>query len=67
MATGTGAELAMSVLETSLIGGKVAPQTNRLILQQINKPASDGGPANAPDKLDMLTALVIGAPEFQAR
>lgn len=66
-ATGTGAELALSVLETSLIGGRVSAQTNNLILQQIEKPAKDGGPANAPAKLDMLSALVIGSPEFQQR
>lgn len=66
-ATGTGAELALSVLETSLIGGHVSAQTNNLILQQIEKPAKDGGPANAPAKLDMLSALVIGSPEFQQR
>lgn len=66
-ATGTGAELALSVLETSLVGGKVSSQTNGLILQQLNRPAADGGPANANDKLDLLTAMVIGSPEFQSR
>lgn len=66
-ATGTGAELALSVLETSLVGGRVSAQTNRLIMQQTGKSAEDGGPANAPAKLDMLAALVIGSPEFQQR
>ena len=66
-ATGTGAELALSVLETSLIGGRVSAQTNSLILNQIGKPVENGGPATAPAKLDMLAALVIGSPEFQQR
>ncbi|MBS1815914.1 MAG: DUF1800 domain-containing protein [Acidobacteria bacterium] len=66
-ATGAGAELALSVLETSLIGGRVSAQTNGLILQQIEKPVANGGPATAPAKLDMLAAFVIGSPEFQQR
>lgn len=66
-ATGTGAELSLAVLENSLVGSRVASKTNQLILEQIRKPATEGGPASAPEKLNLLTALVIGSPEFQAR
>ncbi len=66
VATGTGAELALSVLETTLVGGDVSAQTNGLILQQLHQSASAGA-ANSASTLDMLTALVLGAPEFQLR
>jgi uncharacterized protein (DUF1800 family) len=66
IATGTGAELALSVLETSLVGGQVSLQTNGLILQQLHEAVTKSG-NNSSTTLDMLTALVLGAPEFQLR
>ena len=66
VATGTGAELALSVLETSLVGGEVSAQTNSLILQQLHQSVAAPG-SNSSSTLDTITALVLGAPEFQLR
>ena len=59
----TGQDIALHVLETSLIGGDVSAQTNRLIHKQI----ADLPAANSTDTLNLLTALVMGSPEFQLR
>ena len=59
----TGQEIALHVLESALIGGNVSAQTNQLIHKQIaGLPA-----ANSTDTLNLLTALVMGSPEFQLR
>ena len=58
-----GADVALRVLENTLIGGDVSAQTNELIHQQIdNIPAN-----NSTDTLNLVTALVMGSPEFQLR
>ena len=58
-----GSNIALHVLETTLIGGEVSPQTNELIRKQINEiPAT-----TSIDTLNTLTALVMGSPEFQLR
>jgi len=59
----TGAELALTVLETSLIAGDVAAQTNRLIQQQIEQQRA--AKVSSSEILDAMAALVLGAPEFQ--
>jgi hypothetical protein len=46
-----------------LIGGDVSTQTNQLIRKQI----ADLPAANSTETLNLLTALVMGSPEFQLR
>jgi uncharacterized protein (DUF1800 family) len=58
-----GPDIALHVLESTLIGGSISPQTNQLIRRQISQlPAT-----NSTDTLNLLTALVMGSPEFQLR
>jgi uncharacterized protein (DUF1800 family) len=68
---GTGEDIALHVLESALIGGGVSPQTNQLIHKQVAELSAASTPANSPltstDTLNLLTALVMGSPEFQLR
>ena len=59
----TGQEIALQVLESTLIGGDVSAQTNQLIRKQI----ADLPAANSADTLNLYTALIMGSPEFQLR
>jgi hypothetical protein len=59
-----GAEVAMRVLEASMIGAPVSVQTNQLIDVQLQQQPAN---ANPTDMLNLLTALVMGSPEFQVR
>lgn len=60
-----GTEIALKVLESTLIGGEVSAKTNDLIHQQISQASRQH---TAPgDLLNLLTALVMGSPEFQMR
>jgi uncharacterized protein (DUF1800 family) len=63
--TPAGTEIALKVLESTLIGGDVSSKTNELIHKQI----ADAGQQNTGpgDMLNLLTALVMGSPEFQLR
>jgi hypothetical protein len=64
-ATSAGTEIALKVLESTLIGGDVSAKTNQQIHQQLaqaNEQHTDPG-----DMLNLLTALVMGSPEFQLR
>jgi uncharacterized protein (DUF1800 family) len=56
-----GQDIALHVLESTLIGGDISAQTNQLIHKQV----SDLPAANSTDTLNLLTALVMGSPEFQ--
>ena len=59
-----GEEVALHVLEATMIGSAVSAQTNQLIDKQLEaQPAS----ASSTDTLNLLTALVMGSPEFQLR
>jgi uncharacterized protein (DUF1800 family) len=59
----TGQDIALHVLESTLIGGDVSAQTNQLIRKQIAElPAT-----NSTETLNLLTALLMGSPEFQLR
>ncbi|MEO6802570.1 MAG: DUF1800 domain-containing protein [Granulicella sp.] len=59
-----GPDLALKVLEDTLVGGEVSTETNQLIHKQlVLQPQS----SNPTDTLNLLTALVIGSPEFQLR
>jgi uncharacterized protein (DUF1800 family) len=58
-----GQDAALRILEASLIGGEVSPQTTQLIHKQVDQIVT---PATPPgDLLNLLTALVMGSPEFQ--
>jgi len=59
-----GAQVAMRVLEATMIGEPVSGQTNMLINKQLQQQPAN---ANPTDTLNLLTALVLGAPEFQVR
>jgi uncharacterized protein (DUF1800 family) len=63
--TPAGTEIALRVLESTLIGGDVSAQTNQLIHKQIDQANQQSTSPN--DMLNLLTALVMGAPEFQLR
>jgi uncharacterized protein (DUF1800 family) len=58
-----GQDIALHVLASTLIGGDVSAQTNQLIHKQL----TDLPAANSTDTLNLLTALVMGSPEFQLR
>jgi uncharacterized protein (DUF1800 family) len=60
--TSPGAQMAMRVLEATMIGGPVSAQTNQLINKQLQQL-----PGNPTDTLNLLTALIMGSPEFQLR
>jgi len=62
--TSQGAEMALRVLEATMIGASVSAQTNQLIDKQMEQQPAGAGPA---DTLNLLTALVMGSPEFQLR
>ena len=61
----TGQDLALRLLESSLIGGEVSSRTNDLIHQQMEKLVTSSSPPT--ETLNLLTALVMGSPEFQLR
>jgi uncharacterized protein (DUF1800 family) len=58
-----GADVALHVLEGSLIGGEISPSTATFIHGQMAEQAT----ANPTDTLNLLTALLLGSPEFQLR
>jgi len=60
-----GQDLALHVLESSLVGDDISLRTNDLIREQMSKLTT---PATTPaETLNLLTALVMGSPEFQLR
>jgi uncharacterized protein (DUF1800 family) len=60
-----GPDVVLHVLESTLIGGDVSPQTNQLIHKQIAQLTTPDTPPT--DTLNLLTALILGSPEFQLR
>jgi uncharacterized protein (DUF1800 family) len=60
-----GTEVALRVLESTLIGDVVSTQTNQLIHKQLDDASAQN--TNSADMLNLLTALVMGSPEFQLR
>lgn len=60
-----GTEIALKVLESTMIGGEVSAHTNELIHKQITQ--ANGQRTSPADMLNLLTALVMGSPEFQVR
>jgi hypothetical protein len=63
--SGSGTEIALKVLESALIGGEVSGKTSELIHKQIAQASEQN--TNPGDMLNLLTALVMGSPEFQLR
>lgn len=59
-----GAEVTTRLLEATMIGVPVSAQTNRLIEKQVQQQPTNSNPL---DTLNLLTALVMGSPEFQMR
>ncbi len=59
----TGQDTALNVLERTLIEGQISPATDRFIRSQLLAQ-----PGKHPeDQLNLLTALLLGSPEFQVR
>ena len=59
----TGPDVALRMLERTLIGGQISPSTDRFIHGQlVAQPVS-----NPTETLNLLTSLLIGSPEFQVR
>jgi uncharacterized protein (DUF1800 family) len=58
-----GPDVALRVLEGTLIGGQVSAKTDSFIHAEMAQQP----PANPADTLNLLTALLIGSPEFQLR
>jgi uncharacterized protein (DUF1800 family) len=58
-----GSELALHLLESALVGSDVSQKTNSLIEGQV----SSLGSTSPAETLDLLTALILGSPEFQMR
>jgi hypothetical protein len=58
-----GPDVALRVLEGTLIGGALSPKTDAFIHSQLGQQ-----PPNTPtETLNLLTALLLGSPEFQLR
>jgi hypothetical protein len=53
----------LGVLESTLITGGVSDRTQQFMHQQAEQQAV----TNSADRLNQLTALVLGSPEFQMR
>ena len=62
-APSAGSEVALRVLEGALIGGEISPNTDRFIHGQLAAQSA----SNPSGTLDLLTALLLGSPEFQLR
>jgi hypothetical protein len=58
-----GTDIALRVIEGALIGENASAQTNLLIHKQLDQLTTPTTPSI--DKLNLMTALVIGSPEFQ--
>ncbi|MDE1161080.1 MAG: DUF1800 family protein [Acidobacteriaceae bacterium] len=59
----TGSQVTMRVLEATMMGTPVSSQTNQLIQAEMVRQG-EGDPVQA---LNVLSALVMGSPEFQLR
>jgi uncharacterized protein (DUF1800 family) len=57
----SGPDVALHVLEGSLIGGEISPSTDTFIHTQLSQQSA----TNPTDTLNLLTALLLGSPEFQ--
>ena len=62
-AANLGSDVALRVLEGTLIGGTISAKTDNFIHGQMAQQPT----ANPADTLNLLTALLLGSPEFQLR
>ena len=63
----SGADDALKLMSTMLVGGEVSQQTGNVIRKQL---AADQEAQARPDPaqtLGTMTALILGSPEFQMR
>src|SRR5260370_1258231 len=60
-----GSDVALHVLESTLIAGEVSRQTNQLIYKQITQLTTPTTPPT--HTLNLLTALLMATPQFQLR
>ncbi len=58
-----GPDTALRALEGTLIDGEISPATDRYIHGQLSQQQG----TNPADMLNLLTALLLGSPEFQLR
>ena len=61
---------ALALLENALLAGDVSRQTHDTILKQLNDPQITGrvlDDAARPPNIALITALILGSPEFQRR
>jgi uncharacterized protein (DUF1800 family) len=58
-----GPDMALQVLEFTLIGGDLSQKTASFIHSQLTQQPTN----NPTDTLNLLTALLLGSPEFQLR
>ena len=64
--SGSGEDVALGILEKTLVGGDVSAKTQALIREQMAEAEKNG---TAPaDRLSQMTALLMGSPwSFQVR
>jgi hypothetical protein len=60
----SGQDEALELMEQLLIAGDVSTKTNAVIREQLAQAAA---PSDATQALDMISALILGSPEFQMR
>jgi uncharacterized protein (DUF1800 family) len=58
-----GPDLALHLLESTLIEGEISPATDRYIHSRLTQQPT----ASPADTLNLLTALLLGSPDFQLR
>jgi uncharacterized protein (DUF1800 family) len=64
----SGEDLALALIEDAVLGGELSPATVATIRRQLDDPAVAKQLADAPAAvLRIVTALVLGSPEFQRR
>ena len=63
--TAAGEEIALKLLESTLIGDEVSERTSQSIHQQMEQASQQN--TSPSDLLNLLTALLMGSPEFQVR
>jgi len=61
----SGTDVVLGILEHALITGGVSDRTQQFMQHQVDDPQIKA--ANPTDRLNQLTALVLGSPEFQMR
>jgi signal recognition particle GTPase len=64
----SGTDFVLQTLENVLLAGDVSPKTDQAIRAQLADPKVTGDAQQDPTRmLNVMTALVLGSPEFQKR